>query len=94
MGSPTKFFILMPQHKSALKRVRQNEKRRERNRLHRARMRTMIKRLQDTTDPEEARSLLTETKSYLDQLTCKGIIHQNKAANTKSRLERHVNELG
>ena len=83
----------MPQHKSAIKRARQNEKRRLRNRLHRARMRTMIKQLRGTTDPEEARTLLRETQSYLDQLACKGIIHQNKAGNYKSQLETHVDSL-
>ena len=83
----------MPQHKSAVKRVRQNAKRRERNRVHRSRMRTMIKQLKETTDPAEAESLLNEVKGYLDKLAGKGIIHQNKAANKKSQLERHVHNL-
>ena len=84
----------MPQHKSALKRVRQNEKRRLRNRYHRARMRTMMKNFQTMEDKTSAEALLNETKSYLDRLVCKGILHSNKAANYKSRLERIVNGLG
>lgn len=84
----------MPQHKSAAKRVRQNSKRRARNRVHRSRMRTMITRLRQTEDQEQARLLFSEVKAYLDRLTAKGIIHQNKAANYKSKLERHVNALG
>ena len=84
----------MPQHKSAAKRVRQNEARRERNRVHRSRMRTMIKRLRATDDPEAARTLFVVVKAYLDRLTAKGIVNRNKAANYKSKLERRVNSLG
>ena len=84
----------MPQHKSAVKRVRQNTKRRARNRIHRSRMRTMITRLRQTEDQEQARQLFRDLKSYLDRLAIKRIIHQNKAANYKSELERYVNALG
>ncbi|NNF03799.1 MAG: 30S ribosomal protein S20 [Rhodothermales bacterium] len=84
----------MPQHKSAVKRVRQNAKRRERNRMHRSRMRTMIRQLKETTDPAEASSRLDDVKAYIDRLTSKGIMHRNTAANKKSKLERHVNNLG
>ncbi len=84
----------MPQHKSAAKRVRQNAKRRSRNRLHRSRMRTMMKKLRQTEDSDQAQQLLREVKAYLDRLATKRIIHKNKAANYKSELERHVNALG
>ena len=83
----------MPQHKQAAKRVRQNERRRMRNRYHRSRMRTMIKTLQETTDAEQAALKLNDVKSYLDKLTAKGIVHKNTAANYKSQLERHVRAL-
>lgn len=84
----------MPQHKSAKKRVRQAEKRRARNRYQRSRMRTMIKKLQNTEDKAEAETLLNEVKAYLDRLASKGIIHKNKAANYKGKLTRRVNALG
>ncbi len=84
----------MPQHKSAAKRARQNEKRRVRNGYHRSRVRTLIKKLRATEDPEQARSLLNTAKAYLDRLASKGIIHPNKAANYKGKLERRVNALG
>ena len=84
----------MPQHKSAAKRVRQNAKRRTRNRLHRSRMRTMMKKLRQTEDSDQAQELLREVKAYLDRLATKRIIHKNKAANYKSELDRHVNALG
>jgi len=83
----------MPQHKSAAKRVRQNIKRRSRNRVHRSRIRTMITKLRQTEDQEQAQQLFREVKAYLDRLATKGIIHQNKAANYKSELERYVNAL-
>ncbi len=83
----------MPQHKSAAKRVRQNEARRNRNRYHKTRMRTMIKRLQETDDAAAAGEMLTKVKSYLDRMAAKRIITPNRAAHTKSRLERMVNSL-
>lgn len=83
----------MPQHKSAVKRIKQDAKRRERNRYKRTRMRTMMKELRETTDESVAAEKLTATKSYLDRLASKGIIHKNKAANYKSELELHVNKL-
>lgn len=83
----------MPQHKSAAKRVRQNEKRRRRNRSRRSRVRTLMKKLRNTEDQEQAAALLSEAKSQLDRLAAKGIIHRNKAANYKSKLEKHVASL-
>lgn len=83
----------MPQHKSAAKRIKQDAKRRERNRYQRTRMRTMMKELRESSDENVAAEKLSETKSFLDRLASKGIIHKNKAANYKSELERHVNQL-
>ncbi len=83
----------MPQHKSAKKRVRQNEKRRLRNKEMHSRVRTKIKKLEHMEDPEAAEAMLNEVKAELDRLASKGIIHKNKAANTKSRLEKAVNAL-
>ncbi len=83
----------MPQHKSAAKRVRQNERRRIRNRFQRSRMRTMIKKLHAAESKEQASGLLSEVKAMLDRLASKGIIHRNKAANYKSELEIGVNKL-
>lgn len=80
----------MPQHKSAEKRVRQAEKRRTRNRLHRSRMRTMMKKLRNEQDQAQAAEQLKQVKAYLDRLSAKGIIHKNKAANYKSALDRQA----
>lgn len=84
----------MPQHQSAKKRMRQNEKRRQRNKNKKSRVRTKMKQLRSMDDPEAAQELLDEVKSDLDRLSGKGIIHKNKAANYKSKLEKHVNTLG
>ncbi len=83
----------MPQHKSAAKRARQTESRRARNRVHRSKMRTMIKKLRSIEDSNEARTMLNDVKAMLDRMSSKGLIHSNKAANYKSQLDKHVNAL-
>ena len=54
-------------------------------------MRTMMAKLEDIQDREEAQAHLNETKSYLDRMVKKNIIHKNQAAHYKSRLEKSVN---
>jgi len=83
----------MPQHKSAEKRMRQNEKRRKHNKSQKSRVRSKISKLESIEDPAEAREMLNEVKSELDRLAGKGLIHKNKAANKKSALEKHVDQL-
>lgn len=83
----------MPQHKSAAKRVRQSEKRRLRNRLHKSRLRTLIKKLEGLESADEARTLLNDIKGQLDRLATHRIISPNFAARTKSRLDQRVNSL-
>ena len=84
----------MPQHKSAAKRVRQDAKRRIRNRYQKVRVRTMIKDLQSETDAAAAQAKLNEIKAQLDRLAGRRVVHPNKAANVKGQLERHVQSLG
>ena len=83
----------MANHKSALKRIRYNEKKRLRNRYQAKTTRTFIRRLRETTDPNEARTLLSTVASMIDRLAKKNVIHKNKAANQKSKLARFVNKL-
>lgn len=83
----------MPQHKSAAKRVRQSAKRRLSNRFHHARVRTMIKDLRETTSREDADQKLNAVKAQLDRLATRRLLHPNKAANMKSRLERFVSSI-
>ncbi|MBN1783254.1 30S ribosomal protein S20 [bacterium] len=80
----------MPQHKSAEKRVRQNERRRVRNVQKRSMLKTAIKKVQAAPDKETAQTELIKTNSVLDRMAVKGIIHKNKAANLKSKLSKAV----
>lgn len=85
----------MPNHKSAKKRMRQNEKRREINRNNRSRVRTAIKKLRlvlATGEAGDAQNLLPATVSVIDKAIQKGVIHRNAAARYKSRLTARVNQ--
>jgi len=83
----------MPQHQSAIKRVRQNEKRRKANRQKRSKMRTLYKKVLETDDRDRAEEYMKEATSYIDKMTAKGLIHQNNAARKKAKMTRHVNNL-
>ena len=85
----------MPNHKSAEKRQRQNEKRRVINRNNRGRVRTGIKKLRaalDGGEAGEAQTLLPVTVSLIDKAVQKGVLHRNAAARYKSRLTVRANE--
>ncbi len=85
----------MPNHKSAKKRMRQNEKRRQVNRSNRTRLRTAIKNLRaafSTETSDEAQTLLPKTISTIDKAVQKGVLHKNAAARYKSRLTMHAAE--
>ena len=83
----------MANHQSALKRIRSSETRRLRNRYQLKTTRTYVKRLRETTDKTEAEKLFQEVSGMLDKLAKRNIIHKNNAANKKSQLAKHVNEL-
>ena len=81
---------------SAIKRVRQNEKQRLRNRSYRTRLRTQIKKLRaaiDADKADEAKKLLPDTISFVDVLVKKGILHENTGNRYKSRLTRRLSML-
>ena len=81
---------------SAEKRIRQAEKRRARNRVHRSRMRTAVKKLRlliDDGNVSGAREALSPTLGLIDATAQKGVIHRNAASRTKSRLTLAVNKL-
>ena len=85
----------MPNHKSAEKRVRQNEKRRVINRSHRSKVRTYIKRLRaalDSGKSEDVKTALPEVISVIDKSVQKGVMHKNAAARYKSRLTVRANQ--
>jgi small subunit ribosomal protein S20 len=82
--------------KSAIKRIRQNEKRRLRNRIFRGEARTFVKEARQaiqSEDLDEARAATLKAVSALDKAAVKGIIHRNNAARRKSRLMQQMAEL-
>ena len=83
----------MANHKSALKRIRSNDKKRLRNRFQHKTTRNAVKKLKELTDRKEADVLLKSIISMLDKLSKRNIIHANKAANLKSKLTKHVSTL-
>lgn len=86
----------MANHKSALKRVRQTEKRRLRNKSAVVQMRTVVKRFRALVaekKAEEARTMLPSVYAMIDRTRKKGIIHTNAAARYKSRLTTFLSSL-
>lgn len=84
----------MANHKSALKRIRQDEKRALHNKYYAKTMRNAVRKLRAIKDKEEALKLLPSVQKMLDKLAKTNIIHKNKAANLKSSLALQINKLG
>ncbi|MDB2314830.1 MAG: 30S ribosomal protein S20 [Flavobacteriaceae bacterium TMED42] len=83
----------MANHKSALKRIRSNDKKRLRNRFQHKTARNAIRKLRSLTTKKEANKEFPEVVSLVDKLAKKNIIHANKAANIKSKLAKFVASL-
>ena len=84
----------MANHKSAQKRVRSDEKKRDRNRYQHKTTRNAVRNLRASEDVKEATEMLPKVSSMLDKLAKNNVIHKNKAANLKSSLAAHVSNLG
>jgi len=80
----------MAQHKSAKKRIRQDSKKRIRNRYYKKSARTAIRNLREMTDKSAAETFLPKVISMIDRLHKRNSIHGNKAANLKSSLTKFV----
>jgi small subunit ribosomal protein S20 len=83
----------MANHKSSLKRIRSNEKRRVLNRYQHKTVRNAIKALRMNTDKSDDSAKLSNVVAMIDKLAKKNVIHDNKASNLKSKLTKHVNKL-
>ncbi|EHQ41990.1 MULTISPECIES: 30S ribosomal protein S20 [Myroides] len=83
----------MANHKSALKRIRSNEKKRVLNRYQHKTTRNAIKALRLIEDQKDAADKLPVVVAMIDKLAKKNIIHANKASNLKSKLTKHVAAL-
>ena len=86
----------MANSKQSAKRARQGEKRRQHNVALRSRMRSAIKAVNSAVlagDAEKAATLYKEAVPNIDTLISKGLVHKNKAARTKSRLNARIRGL-
>jgi len=82
--------------KSQIKRNKQNEKRRLRNRMYRGSTRAAVRDARsaiEAGDAEESRTAVLEAISALDKAAAKGVIHKNNAARRKSRLVKRLATL-
>ncbi len=83
----------MANHKSSLKRIRQDKKKNLHNRYYAKTMRNAVRKLRAITDKEEAVKMYPSVQKILDKLAKTNLIHKNKAANIKSSLAQHINAL-
>ncbi|MDD4889176.1 MAG: 30S ribosomal protein S20 [Phycisphaerae bacterium] len=80
---------------SARKRIRQNEKRRDRNRGRKTRIKSEVRRLDaalDAGNKADAAAQLKVASRVVDKIAATGTIHKRKAARLKSRLAKRVNK--
>ena len=84
----------MANHKSSLKRIRQEEKRRLHNRYYAKTMRNAVRKLRATTDKAVATEMYPKVQKALDKLAKINVIHKNKASNLKSKLALYIKKLG
>ena len=86
----------MANNKSAKKRAIQAEKRRQHNASRRSMMRTYMKKTVAAIaagDKEGATAAFAVVTPILDRMATKGLIHKNKAARHKSRLNAHIKAM-
>ncbi len=82
----------MANHKSAKKRIRQNLTKRLSNRYYAVTTRNAMKKFREA-EKAEAEQMLPKLSGMIDKLAKKNIIHNNKAANLKSSLTKHLMSL-
>ncbi|MDR7278620.1 30S ribosomal protein S20 [Catenuloplanes atrovinosus] len=82
--------------KSQIKRNRQNEKRRLRNKSVKSSLKTAIRKFHtaaEAGDTTTATTLLRDASKQLDVAVSKGVIHKNQAANRKSAIAKRLHSL-
>ena len=83
----------MPQHKSCKKRMKTSKAENTRNRAGKSTIKGAIRKALSAKTKADALPLVREATSTLDRMVSKGILHRNKAANQKSRLDSFLNKL-
>jgi small subunit ribosomal protein S20 len=84
-------------HKSAIKRAKQSEVRRQRNRAVRTRVKSVVKEVRISLEKqsvEEARAALQKAVPVIDRAVSRGALHHRTAARKISRLSKKVHALG
>ncbi len=84
----------MANHRSSEKRIRQDKKKTLHNKYYAKTARNAVRKLRAITDKEEAVQMFPKVQKMLDKLAKNNIIHKNKAANIKSGLCAHIQNLG
>jgi small subunit ribosomal protein S20 len=82
--------------KSQIKRNRQNEKRRLRNKSVKSSLKTAVRKFNEASasgDTETASALMRDASRKLDKAVSKGVIHKNQAANRKSSIAKRLGTL-
>ncbi len=83
----------MANHKSSIKRIKEEKKRNLLIRYYSKTMRNAVRQLRATTDKEAAQALYPSVQKMLDKLAKKNTIHKNKASNLKSKLSAYISKL-
>lgn len=83
----------MAHHKSAIKRIRQTQKRRLYNRLNKKLVKQAIRAVREAKTHEEAVTLVNKAYSILDKVAARGVIHKNNASNHKEAVARMMKKL-
>jgi len=83
----------MAHHKSAIKRIKTNQKSADQNRHFKSMLKSTLKAALTTTEKALAETTLRKANALLDKLSTKGILHKNKAARQKARIAKHVNSI-
>ncbi|MFP4194408.1 MAG: 30S ribosomal protein S20 [Desulfobacterales bacterium] len=82
----------MANHKSALKRIKQNSKRRMRNKMVKTRVKTSVKKALSAVEKnDDAAGELKKAQSVIDKAAKKGVLHRKTAARKIARLSRRAN---
>ena len=84
----------MANHKSSLKRIRQDKVKTLHNKYYAKTIRNAVRKLRAMDNKDEAIKLFPVVQKMLDKLAKTNTIHKNKAANLKSSLSQHINSLG
>jgi small subunit ribosomal protein S20 len=82
--------------KSQIKRNKQNEKRRVRNKAVKSSLKTAVRKFHESAagaEPEATAALLRDATRALDKAVSKGVIHKNQAANRKSAIAKRFASL-